>query len=437
MIRNFLYSTLVVLSLICFSCDHNIGTKKMEVSVLYDNAKGVITIQKEDTAECKFEVKLHELLIVQGFFKDKKEMDILSLIKSSKRNIMNIAMLAAESNSELKIKLQVADVLDTIFNYRLIPQISINEDNVSFSGLGAPVIPQSKGRNLDEEIKKWLYRHHVILNDTVYNIVRKNYQYLTDSNDNGYIVKSEIPVVHSIDNHKFSVSCSMKADYYAIVACQNQYFIDVFVEKAVVNDFKTLGVSKSSLPCTCQRIKSGYLCIFLLGINKDYSYQQLPISVIAIDNSAPERGYYSDKVPSSMPFKNGTKIIIPKSAPKIDGSGTVYVDHWAGNGLECNVTFNIEMSGDCKSVTIQRRGELCYPDRYLGNHLRPEDKVFYAKDNLSQRFTWKMHFDDGDNEIPIVTEDYHGNKSTYKVVVRAKFVRSNSPHIDIENNIYN
>ena len=46
-----------------------------------------------------------------------------------------------------------------------------------------------------------------------------------------------------------------------------------------------------------------------------------------------------------------------------------------------------------------------------------------------------MHFDDGDNEIPITVEDYHGNRRDYKIVYRAEFVRSNAPQIDIDNNI--
>ena len=46
-----------------------------------------------------------------------------------------------------------------------------------------------------------------------------------------------------------------------------------------------------------------------------------------------------------------------------------------------------------------------------------------------------MHFDDGDNEIPVTVEDYHGNKREYNVVVRAEFVRSDAPQIDIDNNI--
>lgn len=100
------------------------------------------------------------------------------------------------------------------------------------------------------------------------------------------------------------------------------------------------------------------------------------------------------------------------------------------------MTFRVELSGDAKSVTIQRRGELCFPDKYLGNHFRPEDKVIYAKDhNGAYTFTYKMHFDDGDNIIPVIVEDYNGNKHKGSITVNAKFVRSNAPSVNIDNNI--
>jgi hypothetical protein len=50
-----------------------------------------------------------------------------------------------------------------------------------------------------------------------------------------------------------------------------------------------------------------------------------------------------------------------------------------------------------------------------------------------------LHFEDGDNFIPAIVEDYMGNKISDKIRLRARFVRNNSPSINIENNntIYN
>lgn len=230
----------------------------------------------------------------------------------------------------------------------------------------------------------------------------------------------------------------MEADYYAIVACNQQSEIDKYIENAVVTDYKYLSKNKSSITCAAQKIDVGYLCLMFLGINKDYSYQQIPMAIVAIDNMAPN-DYYNINTyvePSYIPFKNLTRIFLPYKTPHLIGYGKVKVAHWNGNGLECNVTFDLDFSGDCKSITIHRRGQLCCPDKYFGNHFSVANKTFYAKDG-DRRFTWQMHFESGVNEIPITIEDYHGNKSTSIVNVRAEFVSSDAPQIEIENNIYN
>lgn len=46
-----------------------------------------------------------------------------------------------------------------------------------------------------------------------------------------------------------------------------------------------------------------------------------------------------------------------------------------------------------------------------------------------------LHFTDGDNYIPIIIEDNHGNKRELELNVRAEFVRTDVPSIDIDNNI--
>lgn len=140
--------------------------------------------------------------------------------------------------------------------------------------------------------------------------------------------------------------------------------------------------------------------------------------------------------PESLSYNNRIKVLYPNDRPKIFGGAIVSVTNFDGNGLECNVTFRVELSGDSKSATIQRRGELCYPSHYSGNLFKPEDKVIYAKDhNGVYIFTYKMHFDDGDNIIPVIVEDYNGNKYRGSITVKAKFVRSNAPSINIDNNI--
>ena len=415
------------------------AVKKEAVATKYDFDKGTITVKLENKTSCEYELKIKDFILDKGKIIEEKELDLLKLLKANVEISKDLSLLAAQSNNELKVSLRCADMLDTTFNYRF-PFISmVQDDDIQFSGVGAKLISKSASRSVDEELKRWLYRRHIVVDDTLYFSLRNNYQYLSKTEDNDFVTNTEIPVLHDIAGVKYNISSNIQTDYYAVVACQNQEYIDEFVENAVVGDYKNLSTSKSSLSCVTQKIESGYLCVFLIGINKDYSYQQVPIAIVAIDNTAPSRDYAVQKLaPGHMLFKGGIRIIIPENAPQLFGVGSVKVVHWDGNGLECNVTFSVDFYGDCKCITIQRRGELCYR-QYVGGYLfKQEDKIFYAKDyGTTHRFSWKMHFDDGDNEIPVIVEDYHGNKSTYNVVVRAEFVRSNTSLIDIENNIFN
>lgn len=408
--------------------------KKSKANVSYNSEEGTVSVALENTPTSNYTLKIGDYDIGSGTVNEKEELNILNQIKRKSDICKDIALLAAKNNNELQVSMTLTDLLDTIFVYHLTPTISMQYDNIQFTGVGAKVVSKSASRNVDEELKRWLYRKHEVINDNLYAALRTNYIYLIETKNNDFVVSCEIPVVHSLAGNKYSVTSNMVADYYAIVACCEQKFIDEFVENSVVKDYRNLSTTKNNLSCISEDNTSGYFCIVLLGINKDYSYQQLPIAVVALDNEAPNNNYIPG-VFEGFNFKNNTKVLMPPNATEISGNARVQVAHWDGNGLECNVTFIVNFAGDAKSATIHRRGELCYPNKYLGNHLSVEDKVFYAKDGYEQRFTWKMHFDDGDNEIPISVEDYHGNKRDYNVIVRAEFVRSNAPQIDIDNNI--
>ena len=408
--------------------------KKAKANASYNSEKGSISVALENIVSCNYSLKINDYVIGNGTVNEKAELDIVKQIKSKIDICKDIALLAAKNNNELQVSLSITELLDTAFVYHLTPVISMQDDNIQYTGVGAKVVSKSASRNVDDELKRWLYRKHEVLNDSLFAALRTNYIYLTETKNNDFVVRGEIPVIHSLEGNKYSVTSNMVADYYAAIACSSQSFIDKFVENSVVKNYKNLSTTKSNLSCVAENNNSGYFCIVLLGINKDYSYQQLPVAVVAVDNAAPNNNYLPG-VFEGFNFKNNTKVIMPNKATEIFGNASVRVAHWDGNGLECNVTFLVNFAGDAKSATIHRRGELCYPNKYLGNHFSVADKVFYAKDGYEQRFTWKMHFDDGDNEIPVTVEDYHGNKRDYNVIVRAEFVRSNAPQIDIDNNI--
>ena len=445
------FLTAIFLAFMC-ACS---PVQKDNTFVSYKMEGSKLIVEVDTFAAYKYSLSVGAIVVDSGYLIARKEFDLSRVVKGNNTNRKIIALNAAKNDFTHEIKFQINDVLDTVFNYRQTIT-EIPDEKISFIGFGAPLVRKSKKLDCDKELRVWLYRRQEHLDDTLFDSFRTIYTELSITDDNEYVPVGNIPVVHDIDGRKYKVTSDIQADYYAIVACQNQAYINQFVEQAVGNNFTGLSPSLS-VPLNCHYIKgtSGYRNVFLLGINKDWTYKQIPLATFALDNSAPESSFYdvssrftrtryyynientiSKSEPSLLNYKDRIKVLYPSNKPKIFGGASVLITNWNGNGLECNVTFRVELSGDAKSVTIQRRGELCYYDKYLGYHFKPEDKVIYAKDHKgAYTFTYKMHFDDGDNIIPVIVEDYNGNKHKGSITVNAEFVRSDAPSINIDNNI--
>lgn len=443
---------IVLLAFMC-SCSAIQTKDNSFVSCKLEDSKLIVEVDTFSTY--KFCLNVGSVVVDSGNLNAHKEFNLSQVVKGNNTNRKDIALNAAKNDFTHEIRFQINDVFDTVFNYRQTIT-EIPDENISFTGFGAPLVRKSQKSNVDKELRVWLYRKQEHLDDTLFDNFRMIYSELSLTGDNEYVPVGSIPVVHDIEGYKYKVTSDIQADYYAVVACQDQAYINQFVEQAVGNNFTGLSSSLSS-PLTCHYRKgtSGYRNVFLLCINKDWTYKQIPLATFALDNSAPEPSFYdassrlartryyyqnentsSKSEPSSLSYKNRIRVSYPSNKPKIFGDASVLITNWDGNGLECNVTFQVELSGDTKSATIQRRGELCYYDKYLGYHFKPEDKVIYAKDHKgAYTFTYKMHFDGGDNIIPIIVEDYNGNKHKGSITVNAEFVRSNAPSINIDNNI--
>ena len=446
--------TIIAILYIAYACSsQHKDIQSPIVSCKLDSSKIIVDVDTNHTY--KYFLNVGPVLVDSGIVKQHKEFLLYKVIKDTEMYRKEIALNAAKNGLIHKIRFKINDVLDTTFTFRQIIT-EIPHEKISFSGFGAPLIRKSQKENLESELRVWLYRRQEQLSDSLFEAFRSVYSELSRSEDNEYIPVGKIPVVRDLVNDKYKIKSDIKADYYAIVACQVQDYIDQFIEGLVGNNFANADTSLA-VPLSCHYMKgtSGYRNVFLLCINKDWSYKQIPIATFAFDNSAPKSNlynavnirnqrsvYYSSETsttgmePTYLSYKNKIKVLYPNDSPQIYGDASVTVTNFDGNRLECNVTFRVELNGDAKSATIQRRGELCYPDKYFGNHFKPEDKVIYAKDhNGAYTFTYKMHFDDGDNIIPIIIEDYNGNKHYGSITVYAEFERVNTPTINIDNNI--
>ena len=393
--RNYMWCMCCLITSFMFcACNSKQGAKHDSVILCeLDGPKVVVSVDTFTTY--RYQLNIGPVLVDSGIIGQNMEFMLPQIIKRNVQGRKEMALDAAKNNCFHTIRLQVNDVLDTTFTFRQ-SFTDIPDDNTSFTGFGAPLVRKNKRENVDNELRVWLYRKQEHLDDSLFESFRKIYSELSLTGENEYIPVGNIPVVHDIDGCRYKINSDVQADYYAVVACQNQAYINQYIEQLVGNNFNGVSTSLSSpMPCHYKKGTSGYRNVFLLCINKDWSYKQIPIATFALDNSAPDASFYeasrvryrrnsfyypsettsTPKEPATLSYNNRIKVIYPSNKPKIFGDASVSVTNWDGNGLECNVTFRVELSGDAKSATIQRRGELCYYDKYLGYHFKPEDKV--------------------------------------------------------------
>lgn len=130
-----------------------------------------------------------------------------------------------------------------------------------------------------------------------------------------------------------------------------------------------------------------------------------------------------------MFFPNNIKVLFPNNKPEIYGYADVSISNWDGNGVSCNCTFNIHHSGDVNKVVIHRQGS-------LAKWLSKQDKIIVLSEVSNPYiFTYELHFEDGDNLIPISVYDNHGNVNKFNLNINARFVRTDTHDINIDNNI--
>lgn len=349
------------------------------------------------------------------------------------KNKRETALSALNNGDSLPIRVVIENELDTVKYYKIQPYFD-KVCSSSISGQCAPLVPKFSISNQTVDIKKWLFRKKEHIEDEKIQLLSGLINQLSKTKTTDYITNTTIPVIHSFSRIKYHVNSSIKADYYVLYACSSTKDIDEFVGDIVSSDLELCAKTLSgSMNCYRKSESNGYKCICLIAINKDWSYKIQPLGLIAIDNMAPITTLSSYKGDiSSIEFPNNQKVIFPSHKPEINGLCDVSITNLAGNGIECNVSFGVIFLGDVKSVTVKRTKKLCYDS---STHKVENKVISLINKNSPYDFTFMLHLTDGDNYIPIIVEDNHGNKKEFELYTRAEFIRNSSPSINIDNNI--
>ena len=396
--------------------------------VSYENE--ILNVTSIDKKEHNIIISINKKEVVNKHYSDVYRASISSILKGYGSNL-DIAFMAVSGKSiGIPLSIKVDNANDTIV-YAAIEPLEIKKNTSCIHGKCAQLIPAELNPEQEFYIKKWLFRKNKQIAqykiDQMIGILAK----INSNGISDYVTNEAIPVLKNFASETYQVTSEMHADHYILYASNSDEEIKDFVAEIVANNFELTSTSLgTSMKCYRKIGSDGYKCIMLIGINDDWSYNVEPLGLVAIDNTPPRQSKALSSDMNQMLLKGNKRVVIPKSKPMIDGMANVSVSNWDGNGLECNVTFNVQFSGDAKSITVVRNKKLCYS----GEH-RVENKVVNLSDKESPYvFTYTLHFENGNNLIPIIVEDYHGNKNEYTINVLAKFVWKASD-VQIDNNI--
>ncbi len=366
---------------------------------------------------------IHDLLLSQGGF--------------------NVAFLLAQNNGNIQVNLSVQDVIDTTITYHLdITDIQEYATKVQ-SGSCAQLVGICDAENMETQIIKYLYKMEMRnVSDEFKNKMLLYMQALNKTDDySQYVTVQEIPVVTSFKGINYRISSDLVADNYYLFACEFEKELDEFVEEMVTLKFEG-AVHTLTQPMSCYRSpdSSGTICIFLVGIDNDWSYRVAPVGLICIDNSAPKFNYSDNSNVLAFEYafdpvlnhrdllfdKNKIIIRMPEKTPVIEGVVYLSTTGWSGTG---NVSFQVNQRGDIKNITLVREENLA---RWVGKG----KKVINLQDVSSPYlFSYELDLDFGDNYLPVIVTDLRGNTSEYKHIIRCGPKPDNNPQINIDNTV--
>lgn len=396
--------------------------------VSYENE--VLNVTSLDYDVHSIVIAVDKKIVIQQEYKDVCKLTISSILKGYD-STYDIALMATSGiKSGIAINVKVDNSIDTVI-FATIEPLEIKERTSDISGICAKLILAESDPRQEVIIKKWLFRKGANLAPSQIKRMKGIIHKILSNNTIDYVSIDSIPVIKNFTGLSYSVESDMLADHYVLYAASSDNDITEFVEKMVANNYElTVKTLSANMTCFRKMDSDGYKCIVLIGINDDWSYQIEPLGLVAIDNTPPRLSDGDSHNLKQILFKGNQRVIIPTTKPLIDGVANVSVTNWDGTALKCNVTFSVTFSGDAKSITVVRNKELCYP----GVH-NVENKIVNLVDkNSPYIFTYELHFKGGDNIIPIVVEDYHGNKQEYIINVPAEFTYHN-PDVQIDNNI--
>jgi hypothetical protein len=443
---------LLLIMLTNASCEHTPTRPVVE----YDSKNAIIKIIQTDTAA-------HDsaYITIGDVYKEVmpiKDTIRLSVEKTLKElNQIEVAQKLVKQNYLFDVSIRTTRTDDTLFQYKY-NTFDIKPINVAdvLSGPCMGLYDVNYKRDYHGKIRQWIFKNDLKPDSSIIEKTNSILRQFNYSGKNEYsALGASVPIVTSLTGLKYRFKAQLSGDYYYLYAysCKSGTPIKSFVESKIT---KGLTDAHHTLDddFTCSNNGgSGPNVLFLIGIDRNWNYEALPVGIVVIDNIAPEidtRGYKPSRYRSKRDYfqnmNNNTTynshsslswaktitlpnqnmlINIPNIPTSISSSVTVsYGDFEGSDYFGYNIPFYVYVYGDVQTVTIGSHN-------LNGNSIKNGECIRLHIKNL--------HI--GDNTLPLSATDSKGNKSNASLSIPIVSIRrktsyhDNDDYDDLENRI--
>lgn len=430
------YSVWVLIMLITYtSCEH-IPTKPI---VEYDSDKSVIQIVQTDTAahDSAF-ISIGSMYNSVIPIKDTVSLSITEIIRSF--NQIEFAYKLATHDNTFDVTVRTSRTSDTTFQYRF-NTFDIKPINVAevVSGSCCGFYDVNNKRDYHGKIRQWIFENDLSPDSSVIETANSILRQFNYSGKNEYSALSNaVPVVNSLSGLKFRFNTQLEGDFFYLYAypCSSGKPIKSFVESKITKGLSDAHHSVRDEFACSNSGGSGPNVLFLIGIDKNWKYEALPVGIIVVDDIAPKisaKGYmptrYRDFYNAYHSHENGPSlswsknitlprqnmvINIPSISASISSMVSVSYGDFEGNDyFGYNIPFYVSISGDVQLLTIgshRLNGGAIKNDECIRLHIRG------------------LHT--GENSLPLTAVDSRGNKSTSSLSIPIVTIRNNPSYHD-------
>lgn len=445
--------TTIVLFILCTACNHTHNNTSSATasndSITYNITNNNIEIKFTDSSAHTIYIAYsgqHQHKILSGTynFMNSQEIriDVDSVIRCQDNRIELAYKLA--SNSKLPLVIIADDKYKIDFEYEYF-QKHIEKGLYAklAGGNAACLVKEESIVPKIEDVRKWLYDNNNFMGDSSIDLIYEIYKDLSYKKSNNYCIENGklIPTIKDFSGIRYQINTNMIADYYYLFATDDKSDLEIFIRDMVSENFtESLPNTNKAFSCYRSKDKGGLLTMFLIGIDKKWNKQIIPIGMVCIDNKPPFITTQSESITDD----EYTNRVMRNTAISTNRLSTK--NSYTNNRIEpkvkkdslWNMSNNFESLGFNitripntnirESITVRGddfRGNRADFVIYFDQNVKPitfEYKGVKQKLNLTNKkspyaFSCQLPLNLGDNYIRINAEDKYGNttESTQKV----------------------